>query len=98
MDYMEGDFKGVRNTKIYFQTWLPEGDAKAVLLITHGLGEHCGRYMNVVNHFVPLGYAVYGLDHLAAPHPRFDRGEVSEGDSACQLGEDDTSLRNIVIG
>ncbi|MGD0950737.1 MAG: lysophospholipase [Candidatus Binatia bacterium] len=28
------------------------------------LGEHSGRYMNVVNHFVPLGYAVYGLDHI----------------------------------
>jgi acylglycerol lipase len=35
-----------------------------VLLVVHGLGEHCGRYMNVVNHFVPLGYAVYGLDHI----------------------------------
>jgi acylglycerol lipase len=35
-----------------------------VLLVVHGLGEHCGRNMNVVNHFVPLGYAVYGLDHI----------------------------------
>jgi alpha-beta hydrolase superfamily lysophospholipase len=35
-----------------------------VLLVVHGLGEHCGRYMNVVDHFVPLGYAVYGLDHI----------------------------------
>jgi alpha-beta hydrolase superfamily lysophospholipase len=64
MDHIEGDFKGVRNTKIYFQAWLPKEAAKAVLLIIHGLGEHCGRYMNVVNHFVPLGYAVYGLDHI----------------------------------
>jgi alpha-beta hydrolase superfamily lysophospholipase len=37
---------------------------KAVLLIVYGLGEHSGRYMNVVNHFVPLGYAVYELDHI----------------------------------
>ena len=35
-----------------------------MLLIVHGLGEHSGRYMNVVNHFVPLGYAIYGLDHI----------------------------------
>jgi len=34
------------------------------LLIVHGLAEHSGRYGNVVNHFVPLGYAVYGIDHL----------------------------------
>jgi alpha-beta hydrolase superfamily lysophospholipase len=28
------------------------------------LAEHSGRYGNVVNHFVPLGYAVYGIDHF----------------------------------
>ena len=64
MNHMEGSFKGVRNANIYFQAWLPEGDARAVLILVHGLGEHCGRYMNVVNHFVPLGYALYGLDHI----------------------------------
>ena len=64
MDRIEGNFKGVRNANIYHQAWLPAGNVKAVLLIIHGLGEHCGRYMNVVNHFVPLGYAVYGFDHI----------------------------------
>ena len=64
MNHIEGNFKGVRNANIYYQAWLPEGNAKAVLLVVHGLGEHSGRYMNVVNHFVPLGYAVYGLDHI----------------------------------
>jgi alpha-beta hydrolase superfamily lysophospholipase len=64
MNHIEGNFKGVRNTNIYYQAWLPEGKAKAVLLVVHGLGEHSGRYMNVVNYFVPLGYAVYGLDHI----------------------------------
>jgi acylglycerol lipase len=64
MDHVEGNFKGVRNANIYYQAWLPKGDVKAMLLIVHGLGEHSGRYMNVVNHFVPLGYAVYGFDHI----------------------------------
>ena len=64
MKHQEGFFKGVRNASIYFQGWLPEVEAKAVLLIVHGLAEHSGRYMNIVNHFVPLGYAVYGIDHL----------------------------------
>jgi alpha-beta hydrolase superfamily lysophospholipase len=64
MNHIEGSFKGVRNTDIYYQAWLPKGEVQAVLLVVHGLGEHCGRYMNVVNHFVPLGYAVYGLDHI----------------------------------
>jgi lysophospholipase len=30
---------------IYSQSWLPEGNVKAVLLVVHGLGEHSGRYM-----------------------------------------------------
>jgi alpha-beta hydrolase superfamily lysophospholipase len=64
MKHQEGFFKGVRDANIYYQGWLPEGEPKAVLLIVHGLGEHSGRYGNVVNHFVPLGYAVYGIDHF----------------------------------
>ena len=64
MKHQEGFFKGVRDANIYFQSWLPESEPKAVLLIVHGLAEHSGRYMNVVNHFVPLGYAIYGFDHL----------------------------------
>jgi acylglycerol lipase len=64
MIHSEGSFKGVRNAGIYYQSWLPDGDVITVLLIVHGLGEHSGRYMNVVNHFVPLGYAVYGFDHI----------------------------------
>jgi len=64
MEQLEGAFKGVRGARIAYQAWLPEGEVKAVLLVVHGLGEHCGRYLNVVNCVVPLGYAVYGLDHL----------------------------------
>ena len=64
MKHLEGNFKGVRGLNIYYQAWLPEGDAKAVLLVVHGMGEHSGRYMNVVNHFLPLGYAIYALDHI----------------------------------
>jgi alpha-beta hydrolase superfamily lysophospholipase len=64
MKHQEGTFKGIRDASIYYQSWLPEGESKAVLLIVHGLAEHCGRYMNVVNHFVSLGYAAYGVDHI----------------------------------
>jgi alpha-beta hydrolase superfamily lysophospholipase len=64
MRHQEGTFKGIRDASIYYQCWLPEGESRAVLLIVHGLAEHSGRYMNVVNHFVPLGYAVYGVDHV----------------------------------
>lgn len=64
MKHEEGNFEGIRNGSMSYQCWLPEGESKAVLLIVHGLGEHCGRYGNVVNYFVPLGYGVYGIDHI----------------------------------
>ncbi len=64
MKHQEGNFKGVRDAGIYYQCWLPEEEPKAVLLVVHGLAEHSGRYMNVVNRFVALGYAIYAIDHL----------------------------------
>jgi alpha-beta hydrolase superfamily lysophospholipase len=64
MKEIEGNFKSIRDLNIYYKGWLPDGEVKAVLLIVHGVGEYCERYTNVVNHFVPLGYAVYGLDHI----------------------------------
>lgn len=76
MNHIEGKFKGVRNAQIYYQGWLPEGEVKAVLLVVHGLGEHSGRYGNVVNHFVPLGYAVYALDHLGHGKSEGGREEI----------------------
>jgi len=64
MKHQEGVFMGVRKTSLYYQGWLPEGEIRAVLLVVHGLAEHSGRYMNLVNRFVPLDYAVYGIDHI----------------------------------
>ena len=64
MKHQDGRFKGVRDTNIYYQYWLPEDEPKAILLVVHGLAEHSGRYMNLVNLLVPEGYAVYGIDHI----------------------------------
>ena len=64
MKHQEGYLKGVRDTDIYYQYWLPEDEPEAILLVVHGLAEHSGRYMNVVNFLVPSGYAVYGIDHI----------------------------------
>jgi len=64
MKETEGKFKSIRDLNIYYKGWLPDGEVKAILFLVHGTGEYCERYTNVVNTFVPLGYAVYGLDHI----------------------------------
>ena len=63
MKHKEGKFKGLKNLQLYWQCWLPDGKPKAILLVAHGLAEHSGRYKNLVDYFVPKGYAVYALDH-----------------------------------
>ena len=63
MNHKEGTFKNINGIDIYYQCWFPGKEVKGVLLIAHGLAEHCGRYMNLVNYFIPRGYAVCGLDH-----------------------------------
>lgn len=80
MKHVDGRFKGVRDASIYYQAWLPEEEAKAVLLIVHGLGEHGGRYTNVVNALVPLGYAVYAPDHLGHGQSEGEREVIERFD------------------
>jgi len=63
MKHKEGTFTGYKGLKLYYQCWLPDKTPKAVLLVAHGLAEHSGRYKNLVDYFVPRGYAVYALDH-----------------------------------
>ena len=73
MKHSESTFSGFGELKLYYQCWRPEGEPKAALAVVHGFGEHSGRYGNVVDWFVPRGYAVYAFDlrgHGRSPGPR----------------------------
>jgi alpha-beta hydrolase superfamily lysophospholipase len=59
---VEGRLGGARDVELFWQGWLPAGAVHGVLLLCHGLGEHSGRYGNVVEALLPDGWAVYGLD------------------------------------
>lgn len=76
MKHLEGSFTGYGDTSLYYQCWLPAGEPRAVLLVVHGLAEHSGRYMNLVNYFVPKGYAVYGFDQRGHGRSQGRRGYV----------------------
>ena len=62
MQHTEGKFTGRNNFNLYWQAWLPDGVPVAVLVVVHGIAEHSGRYSNLVNYFVPKGYAIYSFD------------------------------------
>jgi alpha-beta hydrolase superfamily lysophospholipase len=59
----EGTFTGAGDLEIYWQAWRADLPAKAVVVISHGAGEHGGRYRHVVERIVPTGYRVYAHDH-----------------------------------
>ncbi|MFC5995705.1 alpha/beta hydrolase [Pseudonocardia hispaniensis] len=64
---IDGRLDGARGIHLFWQGWLPDNaidvPPTGVLLLCHGLGEHSGRYRNVVEALVPDRWAVYGLDH-----------------------------------
>ena len=76
MKHYEGKFKSAGNISLFFQKWIPDQVPIAVIVIAHGIGEHSGRYMTIVNHFVPLGYAIYALDHRGHGRSPGKRGHI----------------------
>ncbi|NIB41670.1 alpha/beta hydrolase [Pseudomaricurvus alkylphenolicus] len=47
----------------HYRQWLPDNCPNALMLIVHGMGEHCARYQHVAKYFVERGFGVYALDH-----------------------------------
>lgn len=74
-----GSFRGTRARRLAWQSWSPAGDQplKGVVTITHGYGEHIGRYQHVAAWLNEAGYAVYGLDHHGHGRSAGKRGRVS---------------------
>ena len=85
MEHAEGTFVGQGATELYYQRWRPDAEPRATLAVVHGYGEHSGRYGNVVDWFVPRGYAVYALDMRGHGRSPGQRGYI---DSFAQVRED----------
>src|SRR5262245_46464807 len=48
---------------LFVYRFLPDGQAKAMVHIAHGMAEHAGRYARVAEALTAAGYAVYANDH-----------------------------------
>ena len=55
---------GKLGSGLFYRSWPAADQASAVVLISHGLGEHSGRYEHVAAAFNAAGLHVYALDHL----------------------------------
>jgi len=77
VQHNKGLFRAAGGLELWYQCWRPEAEATATLAILHGLGEHSGRYANVVNHLIPRGYAVYGYDLRGHGRSPGKRGHIN---------------------
>ena len=48
--------------KLYAKEWKPESQAKAVIVLVHGLGEHIGRYEHVAQRYTDANYIFRAFD------------------------------------
>jgi hypothetical protein len=52
------------HSRLHIAEWLPEGDARGVVQICHGMTEHIGCYERLAAELAADGYIVAGNDHL----------------------------------
>lgn len=62
MSHIEFTKQSSDGLSFYFQGWEPEGAARAVVCLVHGLGEHSGRYAHVAQALNDAGYILFGFD------------------------------------
>jgi alpha-beta hydrolase superfamily lysophospholipase len=59
----ERSFDGYGGVRIVYDVWTPETAPRAVLVLSHGLGEYARRYDHVAKRFGEAGLVTYALDH-----------------------------------
>ncbi len=57
-----GNFEGRDLRKLFYQSWLPEGEIKAYIIAIHGWGTHSDRLKHPAEYLTEKGYAIYSFD------------------------------------
>ncbi len=57
------DFPSSGGVRVAAYRWDPEGEPRAVVQLTHGMGEHALRYADLAHALNARGYVVYAQDH-----------------------------------
>lgn len=67
MTRAERNFDGLGGVRIVYDVWAPDdtavAPARAVVVLSHGLGEYARRYDHVAQRFAAAGLVTYALDH-----------------------------------
>ena len=77
------EFIDARGIAIFYDVYPAEGEARGVVQLLHGVGEHAGRYAVLCAALSRAGFTVYADDHRG--HGR--TGMAQHGDDASKLGK-----------
>lgn len=70
-----GTYTGKGGVEIFFQKWVVQ-KAKAVIILVHGIGEHSGRYGNLLKSLAGKNISVFALDHRGHGRSEGKRGHI----------------------
>jgi acylglycerol lipase len=62
MSLSEETFQGRNGQSVFFRSWRPPGQARAVVVICHGVNSHGGQYLWAAQQLQAAGYAVHAID------------------------------------
>jgi lysophospholipase len=72
-----GVFLSSDRVRIFFQNW-QVAQPRGILVISHGLGEHSGRYQNLLEALAGKGISIYASDHRGSGMSGGIRGHVDD--------------------
>lgn len=82
MPFVDGTHKTPDGLTLHTRRWLPAGPPQAAVVLTHGHGEHSGRYLHVGEALSAAGYAVYTYDRRGHGLSQGRRGHLHRYDVA----------------
>jgi len=85
MQKTEISWKTPKNVPIFGNLWQPDGPAKGVIVLVHGIGEHIGRYEHVAKMFTDNNFAMIGADLIGHGKSGGKRGHVDSYDDYCSV-------------
>jgi alpha-beta hydrolase superfamily lysophospholipase len=76
MKHTEWKSQSADGVGLYRHSWAPEGEARAVITLVHGFGEHSSRYAHVAAALAAEGYALVTGDHRGHGQSHGPRGHT----------------------